>query len=599
MRHGPQTLRVHNAARRNHSARIGTVVLCKCVLCAPSKPELCGTPCRCDHGAFSDVVNEKSDVAARNIDEDLSPGLHHSSLVTDAQDDTPPPRTRLVKFSDSALKVDAHLQIETPQLCSGDWDDAVVVTKTTRHITVRWLGRAAHEPAEKISKKDFDNRRECNARVLIDSPPDVRAEARTSPQASGDAPTPSTTFAAAFPSLKYDPATHSVDGLKLGSTLQEQSDSNLKRVRADITEDIGPEYVWDCGDSVVIGEGAISQRVLAEVSGETSEGDLDSISRDPWQTGLPIGLYVLAVGSEGVAITVKHTSGETMATASKLTNQFGCSEDQEHCHFVSVQQADWTAYSQSDSPNVAACIEADTNNAFPLMVCICDISPDIRCPRSTINTEQIPAVMRSGMSESMAAGKAWSLEKLPLLRGVVNEYIEQQCEYYASAKWDVSDVTGETVYTALHTECGEHWMEKKFAMDDTHDRAAVEAILETAITKWLRQLFPKDNGKPSGKMKKTLLADLKKKRQASDDAIPLCQGQNVHARWTTVTGTLDAAVNAQNPLGAAVGFAGAIIRRARDAGYWAVRFDVDGKVHNFIPRKYIVPKHEPAEVSSE
>jgi hypothetical protein len=206
--------------------------------------------------------------------------------------------------------------------------------------------------------------------------------------------------------------------------------------------------------------------------------------------------------------------------------------------------------------------------------------------------------MRSGMTESMAAGKAWSLEKLPLLRAVVYEYVEQQCEYYASAKWDVTDVTGEAVYAALHRECGEHWMEKKFAMPDIHDQAAVEAILEAAITKWLRQLFPKENGKPSGKMKKTLLADLKK-RHGSDRDIPLCQGQKVHARWTTTTGTLDMAVNAQNPLGAAVGFAGAIIRKARDAGYWAVRFDVDGKIHNFIPRKYIIPKNEPAVVSSE
>jgi len=135
-------------------------------------------------------------------------------------------------------------------------------------------------------------------------------------------------------------------------------------------------------------------------------------------------------------------------------------------------------------------------------------------------------------------------------------------------------------------------------LPDTHDRAAVEEVLEAAITKWLRQLFPKENGKPSGKMKKTLLADLKK-RQGSDRDIPLCQGQKVHARWTTTTGTLDMAVNAQNPLGAVVGFAGAIIRKARDAGYWAVRFDVDGKVHNFIPRKYIIPKNEPAVVSSE
>ena len=139
---------------------------------------------------------------------------------------------------------------------------------------------------------------------------------------------------------------------------------------------------------------------------------------------------------------------------------------------------------------------------------------------------------------------------------------------------------------------------KKFGMPDTHDRATVEEVLEAAITKWLRQLFPKENGKPSGKMKKTLLADLKK-RQGSDRDIPLCQGQKVHARWTTTTGTLDTAVNAQNPLGAVVGFAGAIIRKARDAGYWAVRFDVDGKVHNFIPRKYIIPKNEPAVVSSE
>ena len=35
------------------------------------------------------------------------------------------------------------------------------------------------------------------------------------------------------------------------------------------------------------------------------------------------------------------------------------------------------------------------------------------------------------------------------------------------------------------------------------------------------------------------------------------------------------------------------------AAYERARFDVDGKVHNFIPRKYIIPKNEPAVVSSE
>ena len=76
--------------------------------------------------------------------------------------------------------------------------------------------------------------------------------------------------------------------------------------------------------------------------------------------------------------------------------------------------------------------------------------------------------------------------------------------------------------------------------------------------------------------------------------IPLFTGQQVHARWVTLTGTLDTAVNNANPLGAANGFLGAIVRRARDAGFWVVRFTEDNKIHNFIPRKYVKLVNEPA-----
>ena len=298
-------------------------------------------------------------------------------------------------------------------------------------------------------------------------------------------------------------------------------------------------------------------------------------------------------------VDVKATgNGEITATTRKFTREFGRNENEKQCHCVEVNRADWMAYSRDDGPDTMACIEAVTNGASPLMVCVCDINPSMECPCSDIDRNQIPAVLQPGMSETLPAGKPWSLAKLPLLGEIVNGCIEQQCEYYASPKWDVTEVTGATVYSALERECGEHWMDKKFMAGTHHDRPAVEDILEKALLAWLRQLFPKvggkNAGKPSGKGKKNLLLDLKRIRKGVEPEIPLFTGQQVHARWVTLTGTLDTAVNNANPLGAANGFLGAIVRRARDAGFWVVRFTEDNKIHNFIPRKYVKLVNEPA-----
>ena len=409
-------------------------------------------------------------------------------------------------------------------------------------------------------------------------------------------------------------------GIDLAKTVVEQTSLNLKCTLRSVAQ-LGAQYIYQIGLTVILGHGAIAQKLLAELKHQKLQTDrrvrLQSDGTATWESGLLAGTYTVEIeGLQRLLITVSQQADRATATACVLTaasvqrwreRQEAASKPVPEagidCHLVQIDQDAWRHFTDLEDSDDLACIHATVNGGAALDACICDFAPHASCPSSSAgsagNGEVVPLVLRE-MPPTPASQK-WKLSAFPMLRSIVDSCIAQQFDAFLSATDETAlalEPTGESVYVALARDAGDEWMSQQLG----EDRAVAETRLATAILDWLRRRVvpkePKTQKKRKG-LQKTLKQSLWKKPQApAQEGVPVptfFRGQRVLAHWTDNTGRLVSTVNADHNLEGwtPLGFKGTIAAEGVERGFWRVIFDdEDGSDHPSVPAQYITINDE-------
>lgn len=541
-----------------------SAVVCPCC-CSFSFP----AHCRCSqHGAFGKV----SDDVIRIAPEDDMPGIYSPGI--DARDapagaeDEPERQYDPVQFEQ--LEPNQHVEIKW----EGSWVPAFV--KTISGAVARLHYPGPPEEIEDVSKADFNNKRQTEARVMRgDAPPAPWLSAIDVPDFTPTVSPGDSYHSAQIRALKYDPSTRKLGEHTLPATVGGQVRSNLKKAVSSTVTKLGKQYHMRVGQCEVFGQAAISQRLLADIKscGKT----LAELERGhTWSTAelLP-GKYALSVGTEMVLITVTETRAVSSAMPTDTTIE---------CHMVQVEHSAWRRYGDGD---VNACIECVTNGCKPLMVCVCDLQNNPHCPRSKTSLENIDPVLQRNMDPAPSAHTKLDLERLPLFSKILKQIIHYEFSLWCMGK-QTDQPTGESVYGTMTSHCGHDWVR----MYCGSDRELTVALFEKQLVHWLQDHL---DGQRSTKKRKGLVDRLRWSWD-QDSAPVFFIGQRIYARWTSERGTLVATVNrtAEDERG----FAGTIAAEGEAPGFWRVGFDGEPD-HPGIPAKYITPREDVSDEASE
>jgi hypothetical protein len=330
----------------------------------------------------------------------------------------------------------------------------------------------------------------------------------------------------------------------------------------------------------VFGQAAISQALLSDV--RSLKKTLSELAvGHTWQSaGMLPGLYVLAVGSETVAITATRQPDQLC----KLVSQAVSTGPTIQCHLVQVDAPSWERYLGGED---TACIECETNGCRPLMACVCDLQDNPQCPRSKTGISRISDVMQRQMDAPLANGAKVDLGQLPLFTKVLRQVIHYEFSLWCTGKQG-HEPTGESVYSTLTAHCGVAWVQLYCGRDFN----LTSKLFERELVHWLQDRI---EGERSGKQRKGLVARLHS-TWPKKSAPVFFIGQHVYARWTNDVGKLVADVN--RTVSDKRGFEGTIAAEGAAAGFWRVGFDGEPD-HPGIPAKYITGREPEGEGEGE
>ena len=463
------------------------------------------------------------------------------------------------------------------------WDGEFVpaFVKTVGSDSARLYYPGPPEEHEDISRSDFSNKQQTEARVLCSGNvpwapwlSNVSIETYTPTIRTGES-----YHSAKVAAMQYDGAKQQLGATDLPRTVGDQVRANLAAAVHSTIEDVGRQFHSKLGACDVFGQAAISHALMSDVKAQNKTVKALAERKHSWKTTrLQTGMYVLAVGSDAVAVKVTGNDTDTR-TAVSMALKPGT---QYECHCVQTGASTWQRYVDGEE---TTCIDCKTNGCAPLLICVCDLQKDPQCPMSKTQMHNISEVLQRQMDAPLATHAKFDLAHLPLFRRVLREIIEYQFSLWCAGK-QTDEPTGESVYEAMCDHCGKEWVELYCGTD----RVVNADRFEREIVNWLQDKLDKCR---SNKKRKGLVKRFRDSWVADSDPI-FFTGQRVYARWTTETGKLVANVN--RTASDKRGFPGVIVAAGEAPCFYRVAFDGEPD-HPGIPAKYITTREREEETN--
>jgi hypothetical protein len=310
----------------------------------------------------------------------------------------------------------------------------------------------------------------------------------------------------------------------------------------------GKQYLTKVNNSTVLGIGAVTQTLHSEVKAHAGDTPtvLESIG-SKWSSNLPTGLYALIVEPEALLIEVTDSGA-----GSRLAHAWVMPVGTVKAMVSEVTTAAWADFVGPQDVEDAT-LQAKTNGARPIDVCVCDQFACSRCSHSKlfsgVDTERMPAAFRLGESadQQLAKNAKWAWQDRKRAWKIVHRCLEQEYQACMEAlpaasvklkpdqqKQLEGAVSSETVLPILRRNCGEDWLKNAgFGGDEPEASKRMEGV----IRGWLKHQLGVDP--KSTRKKKGLAVDLHKQW---DRGVPrVFQSQQVMARWTDGRGNVSTA----------------------------------------------------------
>ena len=359
----------------------------------------------------------------------------------------------------------------------------------------------------------------------------------------------------------YDKATDTFGGQQVTRDRAQLAVSNWEVVRKHISDNLGPEYIYQCGNCWLFGQPALAATLLAELKAQQIDVCEAVVSATYQNSALARPLYTLILEPEAdeedvsqqreslpdpndsspqprteprvprAVIQICVAEGTvTISSASVSTDVQAAGVT------VNIPRTVWRQYFQGACALETVVLSLTVNRCEPFIVCIGDVFPVNDCPackNHSTDGDRDDTPQQLELDDPLGAGEKWKSSdwfatRLPCARKLVHSHIHHQFNLWTRANFDWErTVTGTSVHAALVKAVGKAWVEAWIGVE----KKAVERLGAEAVT-FLKENLRSMKGlekKPKGS--KTALEKQLMSAGGIKDASILQPGTRVEAIW--------------------------------------------------------------------